>query len=182
MFSNLTKLSAFAGDYELFNEYTIQALEKQKKQMDGYITYACALGGQKGIPTLVSYETHVFKAIQERFKIQYSEIIIEKLFRLLEKEELGERIIELQENAPDWTESEKYYIALYDQGNDLFYYLHIYADRILIGTVVTNQHMYFVNEKAAAFICVLCDGVLAEGLNNIPMFAKSDSRKCQQYK
>lgn len=63
MFSNLTKLSAFAGDYELFNEYTIQALEKQKKQMDGYITYACTLGGQKGIPTLVSYETHVFKAI-----------------------------------------------------------------------------------------------------------------------
>ena len=114
MFSNLTKLSAFAGDYELFNEYTIHALEKQKKQMDGYITYACALGGQKGIPTLVSYETHVFKAIQERFKIQYSEIIIEKLFRILEKEELGERIIELQENAPDWTESEKYYIALYD--------------------------------------------------------------------
>ena len=35
MFSNLTKLSAFAGDYELFNEYTIQALEKQKKQWMG---------------------------------------------------------------------------------------------------------------------------------------------------
>ncbi len=50
----LFRLSKYSGDKNVFNDYTINALQQTASQMDGYLNYACALGGQNGIPTLVS--------------------------------------------------------------------------------------------------------------------------------
>ena len=91
----LFRLSKYSGDKNVFNNYTIHALQKTALQMDGYLNYACALGGQNGIPTLVSYADHTIHAIARRTGIQYSYAIIAILLERLEMESLGERIIEL---------------------------------------------------------------------------------------
>lgn len=123
----LFRLSKYSGDKNVFNDYTINALQQTASQMDGYLNYACALGGQNGIPTLVSYADHTIHAIARRTGIQYSYAIIAMLLERLEMESLGERIIELQEDAPDWTSSrnqKRCVVALYDEYRDYFYYLH----------------------------------------------------------
>lgn len=67
----LFRLSKYSGDKNVFNDYTIHVLQKTALQMDGYLNYACALGGQNGIPTLVSYADHTIHAIARRTGIQF---------------------------------------------------------------------------------------------------------------
>lgn len=117
----LFRLSKYSGDKNVFNDYTINALQQTASQMDGYLNYACALGGQNGIPTLVSYADHTIHAIARRTGIQYSYAIIAMLLERLEMESLGERIIELQEDAPNWTSSrnqKRCVVALYGADAD----------------------------------------------------------------
>ena len=150
----LFRLSKYSGDKNVFNDYTIHVLQKTALQMDGYLNYACALGGQNGIPTLVSYADHTIHAIARRTGIQYSYAIIAMLLERLEMESLGERIIELQEDAPDWSSSrnqKRCVVALYDEFRDYFYYLHVFSDRIYVATMITGQDQYFVNAESKAF-------------------------------
>lgn len=79
----LFRLSKYSGDKNVFNDYTINALQQTASQMDGYLNYACALGGQNGIPTLVSYADHTIHAIARRTGIQYSYAIIAMLLERL---------------------------------------------------------------------------------------------------
>ena len=60
----LFRLSKYSVDKNVFNDYTINALQQTASQMDGYLNYACALGGQNGIPTLVSYADHTIPYTQ----------------------------------------------------------------------------------------------------------------------
>ena len=80
----LFRLSKYSGDKNVFNDYTINALQQTASQMDGYLNYACALGGQNGIPTLVFYADHTIHAITRRTGIQYSYAIIAMLLERLE--------------------------------------------------------------------------------------------------
>lgn len=180
----LFRLSKYSGDKNVFNNYTVTALQKIASQMDGYLNYACALGGQNGIPTLVSYADHTIHAITKRTGIQYSYVIIAMLLERLEMESLGERIIELQEDTPDWKPScnlNRCVVALYDEFRDYFYYLHVFSDRIYVATMITGQGQYFVNAESNAFFLITCDNVLAEGMNNIPKFKPSNHSKCRNY-
>lgn len=180
----LFRLSKYSGDKNVFNDYTIHVLQKTALQMDGYLNYACALGGQNGIPTLVSYADHTIHAIARRTGIQYSYAIIAMLLERLEMESPGERIIELQEDAPDWTSSrnqKRCVVALYDEYRDYFYYLHVFSDRIYVATMITGQGQYFVNAESNAFFLVTCDNVLVEGMDNIPKFKPSNHSKCRNY-
>lgn len=42
----LFRLSKYSGDKNVFNDYTINALQQTASQMDGYLNYACALGAK----------------------------------------------------------------------------------------------------------------------------------------
>lgn len=167
-----TKFSRYQNDENLFHPYAIDRLTYVTEQKcDG--TAFWGVVGEDEIPIVFSVTKHLQKRLSQRFGLSYSEILIEKIISLVESNRaLGDILLE---TMPIGNPYKRIEIALWDEVEDIFYYLHPYGEYVEIGTVIDGKPFYFVNPAADAFCWVTGNGDLVLGLENIPKFKKKIS-------
>lgn len=164
-----TQYSKFDGE---IYEYSLKHLTTLAKSLDA-VSYIGVISNDE-IPILFTAEHHVCRRYEERLGCSYITPIVEKIIRLTENNlELGQLLLDMMDS---YDGTKRTQVALWDEAEDIFYYLHPYGEYILIGTLVWSKPVYFVNPDVDCAIWVKSNGDIVTGIPNIPKFRLSDGR------